>query len=198
MVSSLAELYRSNVVDVDLGSAEFKAKAHRHMAEWARRPPFYVLGKGPPQVVVGRYADVHRVFSDTETFKSEMPRGAGWEQFNKIMFAQFVTQMDGEQHARVRRLMMPAFSSRRIEQLQDSITRIVDGMLDRIEANGQQPGGILMQRRPVRDPVRDDVQHHHAGRQPDALPAHERGQHHHQRIEGHQADEEHLDPGLRN
>ena len=73
---------------------------------------------GPPQVVVGRYADVHKVFSDTETFASEMPRGPGWEQFNKIMDAQFVTQMDGEQHARVRRLLMPAFSSRRIEQLQ--------------------------------------------------------------------------------
>jgi hypothetical protein len=74
-MSLLAELDRSNVVDVDLGSAEFKANAHRHMADWARRRPFYVLGKGPPQVVVGRYADVHRVFSETETFKSEMPRG---------------------------------------------------------------------------------------------------------------------------
>jgi cytochrome P450 len=31
---------------------------------------------------------------------------------------------------------MPAFSPRRIEQLQKSITRIVDGMLDRIEADG--------------------------------------------------------------
>ncbi|MEA2980908.1 MAG: hypothetical protein QOF09_2731 [Alphaproteobacteria bacterium] len=135
-MSSLAELDRSNVVDVDLGSAEFKANAHRHMAEWARRPPFYVLGSGPPQVVVGRYADVHKVFSDTETFASEMPRGPGWEQYNKIMDAQFVTQMDGEQHARVRRLLMPAFSSRRIEQLQESITTIVDGMLDDIEKNG--------------------------------------------------------------
>src|SRR5580698_9508753 len=132
----MPSLDRSNVVDVDLGGAEFKASAHRHMAEWARRPPFYVLGKGPPQVVVGRYADVHRVFSDTGTFRSEMPRGPGWEQFNKVMEAQFVTQMDGEQHARVRRLLMPAFSSRRIDQVQDSITLIIDGMLDRIEANG--------------------------------------------------------------
>ena len=126
------ELDPSNVVDVDLGSAEFKANAHRHMAEWARRRPFYVLGKGPPQVVVGRYADVQRVFSETETFNSEMPRGPGWEQFNKVMFAQFITQMDGEQHARVRRLLLPAFSSRRIEQLEESITSIVDGMLNRI------------------------------------------------------------------
>jgi cytochrome P450 len=135
---SLAELEldRTNVVDVDLGSAEFKANAHRLMAEWATRRPFYVLSGGPPQVVVGRYADVHKVFSDTETFRSEMPRGPGWEQYNKIMDAQFVTQMDAEQHARVRRLLMPAFSSRRIEQLQASITGIVDGMLDEIEKNG--------------------------------------------------------------
>jgi cytochrome P450 len=138
----MSSLDRSNVVDVDFGSAEFKANAHRHMAEWARRRPFYVLGKGPPQVVVGRYADVHRVFSDTETFKSEMPRGPGWEQFNKIMAAQFVTQMDGEQHARIRRLLTPAFSSRRIEQLQESITWIIDDMLDRIEANGPEFDGM--------------------------------------------------------
>ncbi len=142
MMSLSAELDRTNVVDVDLGGVEFKANAHRYMAEWARRPPFYVLGEGPPQVVVGRYADVHRVFSDTQTFKSEVPRGPGWEQFNKIMFAQFVTQMDGEQHARVRRLLLPAFSSRRIQQLEDSITSIVDGMLNGIEANGPEFDGM--------------------------------------------------------
>src|SRR4029077_11008756 len=137
----MSSLDRSNVVDVDFGSAEFKANAHRHMAEWARRRPFYVLGEGPPQVVVGRYADVHRVFSDTETFKSEVPRGPGWEQFNKIMFAQFVTQMDGEQHARVRRLLLPAFSSRRIQQLEESITAIIYGMLNRIEEKGPEFDG---------------------------------------------------------
>src|SRR3954462_1046072 len=137
-MSSVAELDRTNVVDVDLGSAEFKANAHRLMSDWATRRPFYVVGPAQqrPQVVGGRYADVRQVFSDTETFASQMPRGPGWEQFNKIMDAQFVTQMDGEQHARVRRLLMPAFSSRRIEQLQQSITGIVDGMLDEIEKNG--------------------------------------------------------------
>src|SRR3984957_12201460 len=141
-MSSPAELDKSNVVDIDLGSAEFKANAHRHMAEWGRRPPFYVLGHGQPQVIVGRYPDVHKVFSDTQTFASAMPRGPGWEQFNKVMFAQFVTQMDGEQHARVRRLLLPAFSSRRIEQLEESITRIVEGMLDRIEATGPEFDGM--------------------------------------------------------
>ena len=87
-------------------------------------------------------SDVHKVFSDTETFASEMPRGPGWEQFNKIMDAQFVTQMDGEQHARVRRLLMPAFSARRIEQMQEAITKIIDAMLDDIEANGPDFDGM--------------------------------------------------------
>jgi cytochrome P450 len=141
-MSYLAELDRSNVVDINLGDAEFKANAHNHMADWATRRPFYVLGQGQPQVIVGRYADVHKVFSDTETFASEMPRGPGWEQFNKIMDAQFVTQMDGEQHARVRRLLMPAFSARRIEQMQEAITKIIDAMLDDIEANGPDFDGM--------------------------------------------------------
>ena len=141
--SGLAEIDPDNVVQLDPGSAEFKANAHRHVAEWARRRPFYIVGSGQhPQVVVGRYADVRQVFSDAETFASGMPRGPGWEQFNKIMDAQFVTQMDGEQHARVRRLLMPAFSSRRIAQLEESIGKIVDGMLDRIEANGPEFDGM--------------------------------------------------------
>src|SRR5271166_1046023 len=141
--SELAAIDPDNVVELDPGSAEFKANAHRHMAEWARRRPFYMVGPGQrPQLVVGRYADVRQVFSDTETFASEMPRGPGWEQFNKIMDAHFVTQMDGEQHARVRRLLMPAFSSRRIAQLEESIGKIVDGMLDSIEANGSEFDGM--------------------------------------------------------
>ena len=142
-MSALAEIDQSKVIDVDLGSDEFKANAHRHMAEWGSRPPFYVLRKGaPPQVIVGRYADVHKVFSDTQTFLSEMPRGPGWEQFHKFMDAQFVTQMDGNQHLRLRRLLMPAFSSRRVEQLKDDIGKIIDGLLDKIEAKGPDFDGM--------------------------------------------------------
>jgi cytochrome P450 len=134
---SAAAIDPNNMVELDPGSAEFKAHAHRHMAEWARRPPFYAVAPGQrPQVIVGRYEDARRVFSDTETFASEMPRGPGWEAFNKAMDAQFVTQMDGAQHARVRRLLISGFSSRRVTQLEESIGKIVDRMLDKIEAKG--------------------------------------------------------------
>jgi len=137
-MTALAELDRDKVVDVDLGSRAFKQNAHRLMAEWATRPPFYVFAYGPPQVVCGRYADVQEVFSDPERFSSEVPRGPGFEQFDKFMGVQFITQMDGERHARLRRLLLPAFSSRSLARLESRITEIVDGMLDAIERGGNE------------------------------------------------------------
>src|SRR6266849_4386009 len=141
-MSSLADLDRSKVVDLDLGSSEFKQNARAILADWARRPPFYVFSYGPPQVVCGRYADVQEVFSDTERFSSEMPKEPGFEQFDKFMGVQFVTQMDGERHARIRRLLMPAFSSRRLSQLESRITETIDGMLDEIERGGSEFDGM--------------------------------------------------------
>jgi cytochrome P450 len=139
---ALTDLDASNVVDLDLGSSAFKQNAQRLLAEWARRPPFYVLGNGPPQVICGRYAHVHEVFADTERFSSEMPKGPGFEQFDKFMGVQFITQMDGERHARIRRLLMPAFSSRRLAQLEARITAIIDRMLDKIERGGDDFDGM--------------------------------------------------------
>ena len=136
------DLDMSNVVDVDLGGSELKRNARAILAQWAKRPPFYVLSSGPPQVVCGRYADVHEVFSDTGRFSSELPRVRGFEQFDKFMGVQFITQMDGERHARIRRLLMPAFSSRSLALLEARIEEIIEGMLDRIEAGGDEFDGM--------------------------------------------------------
>jgi len=141
-MSALSELDRSKVVDIDLGSSEFKQNARDILADWAKRPPFYVLSSGPAQVICGRYADVHEIFSDTERFSSELPRGHGFEQFDKFMGVQFITQMDGERHARIRRLLMPAFSARSLSRLETRIVEIIDGMLDKIEAGGNEFDGM--------------------------------------------------------
>lgn len=136
-MAALEELDRSKVVDIDLNGAALKADARRQFGQWAQRPPFYVIEAGGPiQVVVGRYADVHEVFSDVERFSSEVPRAPGYEQFDKFKGSQFVTQMDGEQHARLRRLLMPGFSPRRLEQIEGRIAEIIDGLIDDIEATG--------------------------------------------------------------
>jgi cytochrome P450 len=134
MSHALPDINRSTAVVIDLGSSEFKQQARRLLAEWAQRPPFYVVGNGPLQVVCGRYRDVHEVFSDPERFSSELPRGRGFEQFDKFMGVQFITQMDGERHARIRRLLLPAFSARSLARLEARITGIIDDMLDAIAA----------------------------------------------------------------
>src|SRR6476469_10825534 len=126
----------SKVVSLDFASADFRQNAHRLVAGWAQQPPFYVLGDGPPQVIVGRYADVHEVCSDAERFASQLPRGPGYEQYDKFMGIEFMTQMDGERHARLRRLLMPAFSSRRMAPVEADIADLVQGMIDDIEPDG--------------------------------------------------------------
>ena len=124
---------RANSIELDLGGQEFKANARAHLLEWSRKRPFYIFNNGPPMVVAGRYADVHEIFADAERFASELPRGRGYEQYDKFMGVQFMTQMDGEQHARLRRLLMPAFSARRMAQMEGRIAEIIDSMLDSIE-----------------------------------------------------------------
>jgi len=50
--------------------------------------------------------------------------------------------MDGERHARIRRLLMPAFSARSLARLETRITAIIEGMLDKIEAGGDAFDGM--------------------------------------------------------
>jgi cytochrome P450 len=133
-----AELDRSNAWEIDVGSVEFKANALQYLSQWARRPPMYVSNSTPTQVIVGRYADVHEVFTDTERFSSELPRGKGYEQFDKFIGGVFLTQMDGERHARLRRLLMGAFSRKRLAELEDRLSSIIETFLDDIEREGPQ------------------------------------------------------------
>lgn len=139
---TIADLDHSNSTSMDLGGAEFKANARRILADWARRPPFYVFNNGPPQVIAGRYKDVYEVFQDAERFASKLPREPGFEQFDKFMGGEVITQLDGERHSRLRRLLMPAFAPTRIAQLEGHITEIINGMLDDIERGGLQFDGV--------------------------------------------------------
>jgi hypothetical protein len=44
----IGDLDRSKIVALDFTTAEFRQQAHRLVADWATRPPFYVLGTGRP------------------------------------------------------------------------------------------------------------------------------------------------------
>lgn len=130
------------VAQIDFGSDEFRDRAQAHMYDWATRDPFYILDQGPPQLIVGRYSDVGEVFRDPGRFSSDVPRQTGYEQYDKFKGRQFLTQMDGEQHARLRRLVMPAFAPTRVSQIENEISKVFDTFLDEIEASGREFDGM--------------------------------------------------------
>lgn len=138
LAASLTPAERANSTEIDLGGAAFKARAREHLAAWAKRPPFYVFNNGPAQVIVGRYADVQEVFTDPARFSSEVPRAPGYEQHDKMLGRQFLTQMDGEKHARMRRLIMFGFTPKRLAQIEERIVELVDDMLDEIERGARE------------------------------------------------------------
>ena len=141
-MTTLTASERANSTTMSLSDAAFKARAREHLAEWARRAPFYVFNDGPTQVIVGRYADVQEVFTDPVRFASRIPKGPGYEQFDKFMGGEAITQLDGEKHARLRRLLMPAFAPKRLDQLETRITERIDKLLDDIEAMGPHFDGM--------------------------------------------------------
>jgi cytochrome P450 len=133
---SRLELDPARIDDVDLASLELKQNFRDVLPGWASRPPFYVFVDGSPQVIVGRYADAREVFLDKERFTNVVPKQPGFEKFDKFMGVQTLAQMDGEQHARIRRLMNPAFSPKSLATYENQFTAAIDRLLDGIEADG--------------------------------------------------------------
>ena len=130
------ELDPGKIFDLDFGSPAFLDNAREIVASWSTQPPFYIVSPELTEVVCGRYHDAYEVFTDLQRFSSELPQGRGFEKFHKYMGIQVLAQMDGESHNRIRKLLMPAFSTSAMEHLEEKVTTIVDQMLDRIDEAG--------------------------------------------------------------
>lgn len=132
----------NKIVTLDFGSPAFLDNAREIVASWSTQPPFYIVSPELTEVVCGRYQDAYEVFIDLERFASELPQGRGFEKFDKYMGIQVLAQMDGEAHNRIRKLLMPAFSTKAMEHLEERVTTIVDQMLDRIDEAGNTFDGM--------------------------------------------------------
>lgn len=121
----------------DLSSEDFRQIALRdYVRPWARREPFYVRRMGIAAVLCTRFNDVREVLMDADRFVMKSPPLPGYEVFDVFGGLESILQMDGERHARVRRLMNPAFSPVGLTRIRPSIERIVHERLDAIEAAG--------------------------------------------------------------
>jgi cytochrome P450 len=123
----------------DLSSEDFRQRALRdYVRAWALKRPFYVRRMGIAAILCTRAKDVREVLLDAQRFVMKAPPLAGYEVFDVFGGLESVLQMDGERHARVRRLMNPAFSPAGLIPVRPAIERIVQQRLDAIEAAGPQ------------------------------------------------------------
>jgi cytochrome P450 len=97
--------------------------------------------------LVTRHADVRRVLGDTETFSNDFATlmAAGGDDAEEMGLADpgGLGFRDPPEHTRLRRLLAPSFSARRLEELQPRIRAVVDARLDALEAAG--PGADLVE-----------------------------------------------------
>ncbi|ALG91671.1 hypothetical protein TQ29_17600 [Actibacterium sp. EMB200-NS6] len=132
----LEDLDQQYYIDLDLAEESVRQNGIQHMRDWAKRGPFYCNRRGIPVVVCGRYADAQEVYLNPDVYSVEMPPIPGYEIFDFFGGLKAVAQMDGADHARIRRLMMPAFMPAGVKALEEATAKIIEAKLDAIEANG--------------------------------------------------------------
>jgi cytochrome P450 len=131
----VGRLDHSKFVDLDLGGDEMRNRAYRGLlAEWGSNPPFYVVNQGIPYIVIGRYNEVKEVYLDRDRFSVVPPNLPGYERLDSFNGIANIGQTDSAVHDRARMALMPAFGPASLVHFENTVRRIVDEMLDEMEA----------------------------------------------------------------
>lgn len=128
---------RRRVVDVDIFDLDFKRAPYETFSRWSTQHPFYVDYEGWPQLMVSRHVDVQRVLTDIDAFTSQKRPWGATEKYYYFRGLPVVTDNDPPDHTRLRRLMAPAFSPRRLAAIEEALIGHVETELDRFEAAGR-------------------------------------------------------------
>jgi cytochrome P450 len=87
-----------------------------------------------------RYDDLVTAYKNTKTFSSDKKKEFGPKYGSSLLYEHHTTSLvfnDPPAHTRVRRLIMGALSPRAIAEMEGDLVRLVDHLLDAIEAKGQ-------------------------------------------------------------
>jgi cytochrome P450 len=88
---------------------------------------------GIPAYIVTRHADLRRVFADAATFSNNRPSPQG----NHVRRDGMLLMYDPPEHTRLRKMLSPEFTVRRMRRLEPRITEIVNDALNALERAGQ-------------------------------------------------------------
>jgi len=118
----------AKVVDADL-FGDVKRHPEAYLVEWSRRAPFYVMVAGLPQAVMTRYEDQKPAYEDYQRFSSSKRKWPGMEKFYYYRGLPIITDSDPPTQIRLRRLMAPAFSARKLATMETQIQDFVSARL---------------------------------------------------------------------
>jgi cytochrome P450 len=92
-------------------------------------------------VFLTRYEDVVAVYKDPKTFSSDKREEFGPKYGDSALFEHHTTSLvfnDPPLHTRVRRLIAGALTPRHVAAMEDGLVRLVDGLLDSMDARAKQ------------------------------------------------------------
>jgi cytochrome P450 len=92
---------------------------------------------GVPAYVVGRYDDVRRIFADAATFSSSPPSRASGSDKPVLRRDGMLIMYDPPEHTRLRKMLSPEFTVRRMRRIEPRLTEIVEDALDDLERAGK-------------------------------------------------------------
>ncbi|MGI5247361.1 cytochrome P450 family protein [Dactylosporangium sp. CA-139066] len=97
-----------------------------------------VLPDGSPVWLLTRYEDVRAALADPRLSLDKRNSAGGWAGFSlPPRLDANLLNMDAPDHTRIRRLVAPAFTPRRVEALRPSIERTANELLDRLAADAE-------------------------------------------------------------
>lgn len=136
-VPTIPPLDPARIVDVDLYGQDIKADPSPWFLQWADKPPFYVMIHGRPNAVICRHEQVKWAFTDYQTISAEPQPGWGSDYLDYFNGRPILTEANPPVHTRLRRLVQPAFTPRRVAQIQEGLDKLVDELTDMVATKGE-------------------------------------------------------------
>jgi len=130
------DIDQTKIKQIDLWNPETKRDPGPAWMEWSTTPPFYVEVAGAPQAVITRYEDAKIAFEDHERFSNVKRPWPGTEKYYYWQGLPVVTDNDPPTHTRLRMLLAPAFSPRKLASVEAGIKTVVGKLLDQFAQAG--------------------------------------------------------------
>ena len=133
-----------NVADLNLASAVFKANPYPTFASLRLNDPVHLLNvsAGQQTWLLTRYQEAESALRDERFAKDQRNAFPGGEHSERPSSAADLVSLgmvdfDPPDHTRLRSLVAPFFTARRIEQWRERIQQITDVLIDGFEKNGE-------------------------------------------------------------